>query len=88
MGTTLSQTRFILLKLFHKTQFWLHASGYIDKIGWMTTGYMMKPDKEIICLNDLVSTGTSDIKTPFILLKLFHKTQFGLHASGYIEKIG
>ena len=41
MGTTLSQTRAILLKLLHKTQFWLHASGYIDKIGWMTTGYMM-----------------------------------------------
>ena len=41
MGITISQTRFILLKLFHKTQFWLHASGYIDKIGWKTTGYMM-----------------------------------------------
>ena len=41
MGRTISQTRFILLKLFHKTHFWLHGSGYIDKIGWKTTGYMM-----------------------------------------------
>ena len=41
MGNTLSQTPFILLKLFHKTQFWLHESGYIDKTGWNTTGYMM-----------------------------------------------
>ena len=41
MGITISQTRFILLKLFHKTPFWLHASDYIDKIGWKTTGYMM-----------------------------------------------
>ena len=48
MGTAQSQTRFILLKLFHITQFWLHASGYIDKIGWKTTGCMMQPEKEII----------------------------------------
>ena len=41
MGRTISQTRFILLTLFHKTQFLLNASGYIDKIGWMTTGYTM-----------------------------------------------
>ena len=41
MGTSLIETRFTLLKLFQKTQFWLHASGYIDKIGWNTTGYMM-----------------------------------------------
>ena len=41
MGITISQTRFILLTLFHKTQFWLHASGYIKKTGWNTTGYMM-----------------------------------------------
>ena len=40
-GTSLIETRFTLLKLFHITQFWLHASGYIDKIGWKTTGYMM-----------------------------------------------
>ena len=48
MGTTLSQTRFILLKLFHITQFRLQATGYIDKIGWKTTGCMMQPEKEII----------------------------------------
>ena len=24
-----------------KTQFGLYASGYIDKTGWKTTGYMM-----------------------------------------------
>ena len=41
MGTTLSQTRCILLKLFHNYNFWLHASSYIDKIGWKTSGYMM-----------------------------------------------
>ena len=31
MGTSLTETRFILLTLFHKSQFWLHASGQIDK---------------------------------------------------------
>ena len=41
MGITIRQTRCTLLKLFHITQFWLHASGYIDKIGWKTTAYMM-----------------------------------------------
>ena len=41
MGITIRQTHFIRLKLFHISQFWLHASGYIDKIGWMTTSFMM-----------------------------------------------
>ena len=41
MGNTLSQNRFILLKLFHNYNFWLHASSYIVKIGWRTTAYMM-----------------------------------------------
>ena len=79
--TSLTETRFILLTLFHKTQFWLHASGSIDKQAGRQLVTWCNQIKKSSDLKDLVSMGTNLTETRFILLTFNHTTQFWLDAS-------